>query len=70
MKPIKIDQAKSKYCPYLNNNCIIDKCMAWEWVTFPGEHYRDEKGDIHYVNEKTFKNYGGHCLRFQGEGNE
>ena len=49
MKPVRIDEAKEKQCPFLEMKCKADCCMSWETTIFT------EQVDIGYESVK----YGG-----------
>ena len=49
---MKVSEAKTKLCPYINSNCICGDCMAWVYTKTQREMTFEEKKRFEMYNKE------------------
>ena len=61
---MKIEEAKKKWCPFIEAGCGIDSCMAWRWK-------KEKKHTTDEVHRKSYTEIDsttdGYCALIEGE---
>ena len=49
---MKVKEAKTKLCPYINSNCVCGDCMAWVYTKTKREMTLEEKKRFEMYNKE------------------